>query len=87
MIQPAGQYYFVHDAEGRVLAVVQRASVRTDDGIEMGTRPEPLTGQGVVEGALPDAAESLQDLLDTFDLRVDLATGQVMAHRRDATAG
>ena len=64
-----------------MLAVVQRGSVRTDDGVEVGVLPEPLPGQGVVEGALPDVAESLHDLLETFDLRVDLATGQVIAQR------
>ena len=86
MIPSEGPYYFVHDAEGRVLALVQQASVRTDDGTELGVRPEPLPGQGVVAGALPDVAESLQDLLETFDLRIDLATGQVIAQRRGATA-
>ena len=86
MIPSEDQYYFVHDEEGHVLAVVQRASVRTDDGTEIGVRPEPLAGQSVVEGALPGDAGSLHELLETFDLRVDLATGQVIARRRDASA-
>ncbi len=86
MIPTGGEYYFLHDSEGRVLAVVQRASLRADEGIELGVRPDPFPGQGVVEGDLPDRVEDLPDLLETFDLRVDIATGQVTAQVRE-TAG
>lgn len=77
-MQPGDECYFVHDEAGRVLAIIQRASQRSD-GVEIGVRPEPLAGQKVVEGRLPDQAADLNELLETGDLRIDLATGQIIA--------
>ena len=82
MMRAGDECYFVHDHDGRILAIVPRATQRTEDGAEIGVRPEALPGQSIVEGSLPDHTGDLNELLQTHDLRVDLASGQVIVQPR-----
>jgi hypothetical protein len=69
-------YYVVFDKEGRVLAIGPGGTTLSDRGTEIGGRPLPLPGQDVIETDLPREFQgrSLTELLDTYELSVDLTT-------------
>jgi hypothetical protein len=85
MMEQDRSYHIVFNAQGQVLAIAPAEVMRTNRGMEMGSRPLPLPGQDVLETGLPAEFQgrSLAELLDAYEPSVDVTTRQVRFTPRD----
>jgi hypothetical protein len=78
------RYYFLHDGEGRILAVVPAAGVEIKDGIQVGWRPVAGVNQFVaeVELAAAHARVAPQELIAEFRVHLNGKNGSARIRRR-----
>jgi hypothetical protein len=78
------RYHIVHDAEGRILALIPAAAPATREGIQAGWRPVAGLNQFVVEVTLTatHARMPSHELLEAYRVRLDAKSGKAALVRR-----
>ena len=78
------RYQIVHDAEGRILALMPASALATRDGVQVGWRPVAGINQFVVEVTLTAIHARLpsHELLEAYRVRLDANSGKATLLRR-----